>query len=205
MPWESQCGILPELIHDPPNPMTVMPQPSMKPTLRYFHPEGFHRIVVYILECSREVLKAGHDPREKAASPNMSRVPVYPVERHREHTEDPLHDPGQGLPFPGPNHEVDMVPHHAEIFDPKPVPSSSPSKDTQKEVLQTFSVQNHLSSVRPGRHMVYRPCLQLPWLSHAHNTLLVCEFACVSPRFRMSSVPGRVSCIELCPRGNRLR
>ena len=126
---ESQRSVIPESIHDPPNPVAMMPQSSMKPASHRFYLIRFHWIVVYILEHLREMLKAGHNPREKSTSPNVPRIPVYPVKRHRKHAQDPLHDPGQGLPLPGPYHEVNVVPHHTEVFNPKPVPCPRPSKD----------------------------------------------------------------------------
>lgn len=95
----------------------MMPQPAVSPIASIFRLVRLDRILIDILECLQIFPAAGYDPRKEAATPYVPDEAVNPIERHREHAHDPLHQSREIRMPTRLNHEVEMVAHYAEIVE----------------------------------------------------------------------------------------
>lgn len=65
----------------------------------------------------------------------MARMVHYLIEGHSEHAHYPPHDGGKILSFPGPDNEVKVVSHYAEILDSKIIFRLRAPHDLQKQLF----------------------------------------------------------------------
>jgi hypothetical protein len=77
-----------------------------------------------------------------------------PVVPNREYAQNPLHDVRKGRSLCGPDYEVHVIIHDAEVHDGERETSLRLLQDLEEQVLDSVRAQYELAPVSAGDYMV---------------------------------------------------
>jgi len=77
------------------------------------------RVLIQLAKYTQELPEARDDPGKEPAAPHVPHQTVNAVVGHREYAHDPLHQSRQARTAFKPQHDMDMVPHNADVLDPE--------------------------------------------------------------------------------------
>ena len=142
--------------------MTPVAGLSRKPRL--------HGILVDVAEGDGELAEAFERPRVEAFAPEMPRYAALFVVGPREIPQDPPHDRREALAPRGPQLQMGVIPHHAEVGHLETVTLLGARQKNEKQVANLPTIEEHLAPIDARGDVVPRAFYQLPGTSHDSHT-----------------------------------
>ena len=112
--------------------MKGMPGSGVTPLDRLAYQPSLYGVLVDVSKGDREVPDPVEDPRVEPITPEMARPAPLFVVGAGEITKEPAHDRRKAFALEGPEEEMDMVAHHAEIGDLEAVALPGTGKEDEE-------------------------------------------------------------------------